>query len=165
MAASPYLAGLPCLCKDLSMALAQLKQAWAKRALSVTRACAGNVAKGLQSPQKEQSYQRALAIELALQNYMSSLEHPCPVLYTASNGSTTVLSHERIDILSTHGKLHWSFLIEVKRGVNVNTKAAREQATRYCQNLTSAGYGQLVAGIVVVFSDKVPTVELAWTSH
>ena len=133
------------------------------RAAAVVKACAQNVAAGLQAPQKEQSYQRALAIELALQNYIASLEHPCPVLYTSSAGTSTVLSHERIDILATHGKLHWSFLIEVKRG-NVNMTAAKEQALRYCQNLTKAGYPQLIGGFVVVFNGITPKIEVAWKS-
>jgi hypothetical protein len=145
------------------MALFQLKQAWVKRAVSVAKQCAERVAAGIQHPQKEQSYQRALAVELAIQGYLTSLEHPAPVVYKASNGCATVLGHERIDVLATHGKLQWSFIIEVKRGGNANMKAAKEQAIRYCRNLTVAGYPEMIAGIVVVFTDRAPRIELAWT--
>ena len=131
--------------------------------MSVAKQSAESVAAGIQHPQKEQSYQRALAVELAIRGYLTSLEHPAPVLYKASNGCATVLGHERADLLVTHGKLQWSFIIEVKRGGSTNLRAAKDQATRYCKNLTVAGHPQLIAGIVVVFADKEPRTELAWT--
>lgn len=115
---------------------------------------------GMPYPQKESSYQRALAYELGLRGFLTSLEHPCPVYYAASNGTKVSLSHERIDILATHPE-GWTMIVEVKRGGS-KSPAAVEQALRYGQNLNAAG-GTALCAFVASFGKINACIEPAYT--
>jgi len=140
----------------------------AQRATALVKRCHGALAAschavmtGLPFPQKECSYQRALAYELGLRGFMTSLEHPCPVYYAASNGTKVSLAHERIDILATHVE-GWAVVVEVKRG-GTKSHAAVEQALRYGQNLNAAG-GNVLCAFVASFGKHNTCIETAYAS-